>query len=345
MTNHEQRILIVDDEPMIRRLLHVKFSRLGYHCDEAANAIEALDKMTTHPADLIMLDMKMPGKSGIELLADLKANYPNTAVIMATAVAEANLAIQCMRLGADDYICKPFNLDEVALNVEKTLEKRMLSQQIKEYQEQLHQKVEQQTVEIRKLFLGSIEALVFALEAKDKYTAGHSHRVTEIALAIGRELCLSEEDQDNLRWGSLLHDVGKIAVDHFVQNKPGKLTPAEYEHIMIHAHVGAGIVRPVVNEKVVAIVEHHHDYFNGTGLHQLLAGEEIPLGARILTIADAFDAMTSDRPYRPAISVAAARQEIKRCIGTQFDPVVASAFLRTNATDFTSEKEKAIINR
>jgi HD-GYP domain-containing protein (c-di-GMP phosphodiesterase class II) len=167
----------------------------------------------------------------MELLVDLKVNYPNTAVIMATAVAEANLAIQCMRLGADDYVTKPFNLDEVALNVEKTLKKRMLEHKIKEYQEQLQQKVEQQTVEIRKLFLGSIEALVFALEAKDKYTAGHSRRVTEIALAIGRKLSLSEEDLENLRWGSLLHDVGKINVDHFVQNKPGKLTPTEYEHI------------------------------------------------------------------------------------------------------------------
>ena len=345
MTNHEQRILIVDDEPMIRRLLHVKLSRQGYHCEEAGNAIEALDKMTTYSADLIMLDMKMPGMSGMDLLAELKASYPDTAVIMATAVAEANLAIQCMRLGADDYITKPFNLDEVVLNVEKTLEKRILERQIKEYQEQLQQKVEEQTGEIRRLFLGSIEALVVALEAKDKYTAGHSRRVTEIALAIGRELNLSEEDQDNLRWGSLLHDVGKIAVDQFVQNKPGKLTPAEYEHIMIHAHVGAGIVKHVVNKKVVEIVEHHHDYFNGAGLHQVTAGEDIPLGARILTVADSFDAMTSDRPYRPALPVEAARQEIKRCIGTQFDPIVASAFLRTDTADFTSEKEKAIVNR
>ncbi len=168
--------------------------------------------------------------------------------------------------------------------------------------------------------------------------------MTDIALAIGRELNLSEEELENLQWGSLLHDVGKIAVDQFVQNKPGKLTSAEYEHIMIHAHVGAGIVKHVVNNKVVEIVEHHHDYFNGAGLHQVVAGEEIPLGARILTIADAFDAMTSDRPYRPAISVAAARQEIKRCIGTQFDPVVAGAFLRTNAANFAPEKEKAIVN-
>jgi putative two-component system response regulator len=282
MMNHEQKILIVDDEAMIRRLLHVKLSKQGYHCEEAGNAVEALDKMGTYRADLVMLDMKMPGMSGMDLLSELKMSYPDTAVIMATAVAEANLAIQCMRLGADDYITKPFNLDEVSLNVEKTLEKRMLERQIKEYQEQLQQKVDQQTGEIRRLFLGSIEALVFALEAKDKYTAGHSRRVTEIALAIGRELSLFEEDLENLRWGSLLHDVGKIAVDHFVQNKPGKLTPAEYEHIMIHANVGAGIVKHVVNEKVVEIVEHHHDHFDGAGLHQEVFREGIPLGARIL---------------------------------------------------------------
>ena len=343
MTNHEQKVLIVDDEPAIRRLLHVKLSRQGYHCEEAGDTKEALEKMRIYSADLIMLDMKMPGKSGMELLPELKASYPDTSVIMATAVAEANLAIQCMRLGADDYITKPFNLDEVVHAVEKTLEKRMLEQQIKGYQEHLQQKVDQQTTEIRTLFLGSIEALVIALEAKDKYTAGHSRRVTEIALAMGRELNLSEEDLENLRWGSLLHDVGKIAVDQFVQNKAGKLTPAEYEHIMIHAHVGAGIVKHVVNEKVVEIVEHHHDYYNGAGLHQVRAGEDIPLGARILTLADAYDAMTSDRPYRPAMPTETARQEIKRCIGTQFDPVVASAFLKTNISCTACEKDKAAL--
>jgi putative nucleotidyltransferase with HDIG domain len=339
MTNIELKILIVDDEATIRRLLTLKLSKQGYHCEEAGSAVEALDKMETYHADLIMLDMKMQGMSGMDLLPKLKAIYPDTAVIMATAVAEANLAIQCMRLGADDYITKPFNLDEVSINVEKTLEKRMLERQIKEYQEQLQQKVDQQTGEIRRLFLGSIEALVFALEAKDKYTAGHSRRVTEVALAIGRELNLSGEELENLRWGSLLHDVGKIAVDHFVQNKPGKLTPAEYEHIMIHAHVGAGIVKHVVNEKVVEMVEHHHDHYDGTGLHQEIAGENIPLGARILAIADAFDAMTSDRPYRPATSITSAREEIKRCMGTQFDPVVANAFLNTDTPYPTSWKD------
>jgi HD-GYP domain-containing protein (c-di-GMP phosphodiesterase class II) len=146
---------------------------------------------------------------------------------------------------------------------------------------------------------------------------------------------------EDLRWGSLLHDVGKIAVDQFIQNKPGKLTPAEYEHIMIHAQVGAGIVKPVVNENVVAIVEHHHDHYDGTGLHQTTTGEGIPLGARILAVADAFDAMTSDRPYRPAITETDARQEIQRCLGTQFDPNVAKVFLDSNITYATLEAGKS----
>ena len=147
MTTHEQRILIVDDEPMIRRLLSQKLSRQGYRCEEACSSDEALEKMKTYSADLIMLDMKMPGGSGMELLAYLKPIYPAAAVIMATAVNETNLAIQCMRLGAEDYICKPFNLDEVAINVGKTLEKKRLEQKIKEYQEHLQQKVDEQTGE------------------------------------------------------------------------------------------------------------------------------------------------------------------------------------------------------
>ncbi|MGP8080226.1 MAG: HD domain-containing phosphohydrolase [Dehalococcoidales bacterium] len=343
MANQKYQILIVDDEAAIRRLLHQKLLKEGYQCEEAGSSDEALDKMKTYPVDLIMLDMKMPGKSGMELLPELKASYPDTALIMATAVAEADLAIQCMKLGADDYITKPFNLDDITSNIEKTLDKKMLELKIREYQEQLQQKVEQQTKEIRRLFLGSIEALVFALESKDKYTAGHSRRVTEIALTIGRELNLHKDDLEDLRWGSLLHDVGKIAVDHFIQNKLGKLTTAEYEHIMIHTQVGAGIVKPVVNEKVVAIVEHHHDHYDGTGLHQLITGRAIPLGARILAVADAFDAMTSDRPYRPAIPVEEAWHEIKRCSGTQFDPVVVNAFLKTKTSNSTAEKGKASV--
>jgi putative nucleotidyltransferase with HDIG domain len=248
---------------------------------------------------------------------------------MATAVNEVNVAVQCLKQGADDYICKPFNLEELSLAVQKALEKRRLQLEIREYQQYLEEKIEEQTGEIRKIFLGAIEALVSALEAKDKYTGGHSRRVTEIALALGNELGLSAQDIEDLRLGSLLHDVGKIAVDQVIQNKPGKLTSEEYEHIMTHVHVGAEIVRPVVGKKITEMIEHHHDHYDGSGLHQVIAGSDIPLGARILAVADAFDAMISDRPYRSAMSITDIVEEIKLCAGTQFDPIIVAAFLNT----------------
>ena len=337
---NKTKILIVDDEVTIRRLIHQRLSKEGYHCSEAGSAEQALEKLANNLTELVILDIRMPGKSGIELLPEIKADYPDTAVIMATAVGEIDIVTQCMKQGAYDYISKPFNLDEMALNVDRALEKRKLELEIREYQQHLEQKVEEQTREIRRVFLGAIEALVFALEAKDKYTAGHSRRVTEIAVATGRELGLPPDKIEDLRWGGLLHDVGKIAVDQLIQNKPGRLTPEEYEHIMIHAHVGAGIVKPVVNEKVVAMIEHHHDHYDGSGLHQVVAGKDIPLGARVLAVADAFDAMTSDRPYRSAMSVEKALNEIRRCAGTQFAPVVATAFLKIPAAKMVREKCK-----
>jgi len=329
MTTKPETLLIVDDETAIRRLLRQKLSTEGYHCEEASDAGKVPDMLEASAIALVVLDVKMPGKSGIELLPEIKSAYPDTAVIMATAVNEINIAIQCLKQGADDYICKPFNLEELCLSVKRALERRHLQLEIREYQQYLEERIEEQTAEIKKLFLGAIEALVSALEAKDKYTGGHSRRVTEIALAVGNELGLSARDMEELRWGSLLHDVGKIAVDPAIQNKPGKLTRAEYEHIMTHVQVGAEIVRPVVNGEITEMIEHHHDHYDGSGLHQVVMGDEIPLGARILAVADAFDAMISDRPYRSAMSITDIVEEIKRCAGTQFDPVIVAAFLNT----------------
>jgi len=334
-TSMPETLLIVDDEDAVRRVLYLKLSREGYKCIEANGAQQTLHVLETSPVALILLDIKMPGKSGIDLLPDIKQAYPGTAVIMATAVNDIEIAVRCLKQGADDYICKPFNLEEVSLAVKRALEKRRLQLQLREHQQFLEEKVEEQKIEMRRLFLGAIDALVSALEAKDRYTGGHSRRVTEIAVAVGKELGLSAQDMEDLRWGSLLHDIGKIAIDEAVQNKPGKLTFEEYEHIMTHAHVGASIVGPVVNGKITKTIEHHHDHYDGSGLHQAIAGNDIPLEARILAVADAFDAMISDRPYRAAMSVAQAVEEIKHCVGTQFDPVIVTAFLKTVQTATT----------
>jgi putative two-component system response regulator len=333
MVTGQGRILIVDDEELVRRSLRKKLSRGGYYCEEASSGDEALKLLRNAPAELVILDIRMPGKSGREVLPEIRTSYPETAVIMATAVTETSVVIDCMKEGAQDYIPKPFNLGEVMSSVERVLDKRELALEIKKHQQSLETKVEEQTGEIRSLFLGAIEALVFALEAKDKYTAGHSRRVTEIAVAIGEQMGLPQDELDNLRWGALLHDIGKIAVDPQVQNKPGKLTPEEYRHIMVHAQVGPDIVRPVVNENIIAIIRHHHDRLDGNGLNQTVRGEDIPLGARILAVADTFDALTSDRPYRAAMSTEEALAEIKRCSGTQFDPTVVDALLHTPVAD------------
>ncbi|MGQ9546400.1 MAG: HD domain-containing phosphohydrolase [Dehalococcoidia bacterium] len=328
MLDQRETLLIVDDEAPIRKLLCRKLSHEGYRCEEANDAEEVLNTLATTPVALVILDIKMPAKSGIELLPEIKSGFPDTAVIMATAVTDINVAIQCLTQGADDYLCKPFNLEEVSLAVQRALEKRSLQLELRDYQQYLEEKIEEQTGEIRKLFLGAIEALVSALEAKDRYTAGHSQRVSDVALAIGNELGLSPQEMEDLRWGGLLHDVGKIAIDQLIQNKPARLTPDEYEHVMSHSRVGADIVRPVVNGKIVEMIEHHHDRYDGSGLHQTVAGADIPLGARILAVADAFDAMISDRPYRSALSITEAIDEIRRCSGTQFDPSVVTAFLK-----------------
>jgi putative nucleotidyltransferase with HDIG domain len=181
--------------------------------------------------------------------------------------------------------------------------------------------------EPRKLFLGTVETLVNTLESMDAYIKGHSQEVSDISLSIGKQLGFSAEDLDDLRWAALLHDVGKIAVDPNILNKPGELTSSEYRHIMIHAVVGPNLVKPFVNDRVVDIISHHHDRYDGSGLNQKIRGKDIPLGARIVAVADAYQAMTSDRPYRRAMSKLDAMEELVWYSGTQFDPIIANILI------------------
>jgi putative two-component system response regulator len=328
-TLQKENILIVDDEKTVRRSLNKCLTLRGYSCSEASSADEALESLKNKPADLVILDIMMPGTSGSELLPRLKKTYPDTAVVMATAVVEPDTIVQCMKNGAYDYITKPFDVDSLISNINTVLEKRKLELSLREKSQVLEGKVEEQAKELQKLFIDAVESLVSALEAKDKYTAGHSRRVTKIAMETAVVMGLKGDDLDNMRWAALLHDIGKIGIDPSIQNKPGELTPQEYDYILTHCVIGPGIVQPLVNDTIIEIIKHHHDSYDGSGLNQKVAGDKIPLGARILATADSFDAMTSDRPYRASLPVNEAIAEVARCAGTQFDPAVVKAFLKT----------------
>jgi putative two-component system response regulator len=321
-------ILLVDDEEMIRQLLSQKLSPEGYHCQQAANAEQALEKLKQGSIELVILDIKMPGKSGMELLPEIKAKYPDTAVIMATAVDDASIAINCMKAGAYDYVTKPFNLDEVSFSVKRALEKRRLELENRDYQQHLEQKVGEQAQKIRASFFNAITALAYALEAKDVYTSGHSQRVTELSVAIAERLGLPEESIEKIRLAGLVHDIGKIGVREAVLNKPGSLSEEEFKHVRLHSETGEHILKPIVDDgDILKAVRHHHERYDGAGYPDGLKGEQIPQLARIIAVADTFDAMTSERPYRKALTKEEACAEVERCRGTQFDPEAADAFL------------------
>jgi putative nucleotidyltransferase with HDIG domain len=322
--------IVVDDEPRLRRVLIRLLEGDGFVCREAASGVEALKFMAEDPAPLVISDLRMPEMDGVTLLKEIVQHYPGTAVIMVTAVAEVESAVACLQQGALDYVAKPFHLDEVRARVSQALEKRRLVLENREYHQHLEERVAAQAHRIEELMLEGVHALVEALEAKDAYTRGHSERVASYAVSIARALGLDENAVDTIALGSELHDIGKIGVSEAVLLKPGKLTDDEYRHIMEHTVIGARILGPLLRDApaALAIVRSHHEKLDGRGLPDGLKGDAIPFEARVVSVADAFDAMTTGRPYRPSLPVSRALAELRTCAGSQFDPAVVEAFLK-----------------
>ena len=323
--------LVVDDEPRLRQVLVHLMTADGFTCLEAGNGEEALAQLQRFPITLVMSDLRMPKMDGLELLRHVRSRWPDVAVVMITAVADVEVAVSCLAIGAMDYLTKPFHLEEVRARVAQAMENRRLVLENRGYQESLQEKVAVQARRLEELFMASIQSLAEVLELKDPYTRGHSVRVSDYSAVIAQELGLGGEMLRQIELGGHVHDIGKIGVREEVLNKPGKLTDAEYEHIMTHPVVGWRILAPLLAETPVAlnIVRSHHERFDGRGVPDGLVGTAIPLEARIAAAADSFDAMTSDRPYRPdGLSVDDAIKDLVRCSGSQFDPDVVVALVR-----------------
>jgi cyclic di-GMP phosphodiesterase len=322
--------LIVDDEPRLRQVMMHLMRAEGFACLEAGNGIEALAQLESHDVTLVLSDLRMPKMDGLELLRAIGMRELDPAVVMISAVSDVELAVNCLSIGAADYIIKPYQLEDVRARVALALDKRRLILENRAYRESLEDRVAAQARRLEELFLASVQSLAEALELKDPYTRGHSVRVSRYSSIIARYVGLGGEPLRQIELGGHVHDIGKIGVREEVLNKPDRLTPEEYQHIMMHPILGWRILSPLLGEAPTAlnVVRSHHERFDGRGVPDGLKGDEIPIEARIVAAADALDAMTSGRPYRAiGMTLDCALEEIQRHSGTQFDPLVVRALV------------------
>ena len=331
----KDRILTVDDEATIRTLMVEMLSGRGFEARSCSSAEEALELMQRESFDLVISDLHMPTMSGVELLEEVKKKHPRVAFLMATGVADVRVGIEAMQKGASDYLVKPIGLNTLASSVERALKLKRMEIELEKYRRNLESMVEQRTRQLRAAmrriehtYDETLEALGAALDLRDTETAGHSHRVTRYCLELAERCGCIPDQMKQIRRGAYLHDIGKIGIPDSILLKEGKLDPEETAVMQSHVRIGYDVVcRIAFLAGAAEIVLTHQERWDGTGYPQGLAGQEIPVGARIFAIADTLDAMTSDRPYRRALELSAAREEISREAGRQFDPEIVRVFL------------------
>ncbi|HDL19524.1 MAG TPA: response regulator [Bacteroidetes bacterium] len=327
-------LLVVDDEPAICEVVQQYFQFNGYSCDTATHVKNALDFLNVGPYDLVITDIRMPDLDGTYLLKEIMKNYPDTAVIMMTGVDDIMQAVECLKIGAYDYIPKPFDLDELNVAVDRALERRNLLRERRTYKELLEGKVHERTLElvraydeIEKTYQRTLETLVSALDLREKSTAGHSKRSVEYTRLLAQQLKIRGKKIINITRGALLHDVGKIGIPDVILLKPGTFSDDEWKLMRKHPEIGYEMLKDIkFLEGAMDIVLYHHERWDGKGYPKSLKGNNIPIGARIFAVIDAFDAITSKRVYRDARSFEKAREIIWENVDTQFDPDVVEAF-------------------
>ncbi|HEY3416821.1 MAG TPA: HD domain-containing phosphohydrolase [Armatimonadota bacterium] len=332
------RILVVDDEDIVREPLTEALGWLGFAADSAASVDQAVEFLNQSNYDILFCDLVMPGQNGFALIDIAQKRFPHMAVIVLTGHATVDLTQKAIRLGAQDFVIKPFSVRELPFIVERNLERLRLEARLRE------QRTEH-------LLFQTVQALTAAIEAKDPYTAGHSQKVAEIAVQFSRTLTLTETDTFALKLAGVMHDVGKIGIPEMVLLKPGKLNDQEWEVMKQHPVIGAEIVGQITDLGFVAkVVRSHHERWDGTGYPDGLTGDSIPFLSRILFIADAFDALTADRAYRRGMTQEDALELIQRFSGIHFDAdlvqVLADQVLPAYAAEqWTTDHIKPVLTR
>lgn len=332
---HVARVLAVDDEAAACKLLSIILGPPAFRCSTAGNGEEALAALQREPFDAVISDLQMPGISGMELLNEVRRRFPHVAFLVTTGVDDVDVGVQAMRWGADDYLVKPLQENVVIGSLERALHKRQLEEQLEQYREHLEEMVAERTAQLQTAlekiecsYEDTLQALGAAIDLRDSETAGHSQRVCHYALEIARALGSSDAELKTLARGAYLHDIGKLGIPDGILLKPGPLGPDEWKVMQEHVQIGFDLVKGIAFLSDAAeIIHSHHERFDGSGYPRGLKGEEIPPGARIFSIADALDAITSDRPYRRGSSFEFARERIRSLSAQHFDPRVVDVFL------------------
>jgi putative nucleotidyltransferase with HDIG domain len=351
-TTVSPRILIVDDEVEITEILADLLSE-DYDCSRAGSAEHALASLSEGEFQLVISDITMPGMSGLDMIPHVKQLSPDTVVVMISGMQTVESAIGALRLGAFDYLMKPFDLRQVEAVVKRALEHHDLVVAKQRYENHLEELVEQRTAELDRAlnslegaYRSTLKALTAALETRDSETHGHSERVVSYSLRLGREYGLNSAEMKALEFGSLLHDIGKIGVPDSILRKPAKLTEEEWVRMREHPLHGQQILRGIeFLQGASRVVAQHHEKWDGTGYPLGLRSEEIDICARIFAVADAFDAITSDRVYRRGKSYEAASQELDDWAARQFDPKVVEAFHRVPKEDWEELHRQSLMRK
>lgn len=347
MESESPRILIVDDDDSVRDVISVLLTEEGYHCACASSADDALKEMP-NGYQLVISDMKMPGHDGLWLLDRVRKDHEDTSVILLTGFGDTEAAVECLRRGAVDYLLKPPRVTDLVRAIERALAKRRVELARRRYQAKLEKRVREKTAELQQAltdvelaYNNTLLALVAALDAREHETSDHSQRVVRYTVAIAQKMGIGGTQLADIARGALLHDIGKIGVPDSILLKPGPLTPTEWDEMRRHPEIGFNILKSIsFLDTPAAIVLSHQERYDGKGYPRKLSGENIPVGARIFMVADTLDAITSDRPYRKSQTFDAARKEIERCAGTQFDKEVVTAFLSITVDELMELRRK-----